>query len=70
MKTKLLKRTIAIILLITLMMFQISDLTNYVVKAVYEELEAQETKIENTNVTFDVFYAGEKTHSVLICYHL
>ena len=63
MKTKFLNKTIAIFLLINLIMLQFGSLTNYVVKAVYEELEEQNTKIQNTNVTFDVVYADDNTHS-------
>lgn len=63
MKARFLNKTIAIFLLINLIMLQFGSLTNYVVKALYEELEEQDTKIQNTNVTFDVFYADDNTHS-------
>ena len=55
-------KAIAIILLMTLTMFQVLNAICGVVLAVYEELEAQETKISNTNVSFDVYYADTKQH--------
>ncbi len=60
---EILKKVMAITLLMTLTMFQFLYATTGVVQAVYEELENQNAKIENTNVSFNVYYKEEGTHS-------
>ena len=62
MQIKMPNKAIAIILLMTLTMFQILNAITGIVQAVYEELETQETKISNTNVSFDVYYADTEQH--------
>ena len=52
---EILKKVMAITLLMTLTMFQFLYATTGVVQAVYEELENQNAKIENTNVSFNVY---------------
>ena len=78
MRAKFFKKVLVMVLLTTLITIQFSSLINYVVTAVYEDLENQQTAIENTNIMFDVFYSSgvseagdvssigdtdEKTHS-------
>ncbi len=62
MRGKAFKRILAISLLTAMLSFQFLYATIGVVKAVYEELENQVTKIEDTNVSFDVYYKDTNTH--------
>lgn len=62
MKNQTLKKLLALVILITLVMFQIVYAMVGVVEAVYEELEAQGIETNNENISFDAFLKdGENT---------
>ena len=56
----LFKKILAIFLLMSLTMIQCLYVMTGIVTAVYEELDSQNTNIENTNVYFDVYYEDGK----------
>ena len=56
----LFKKILAIFLLMSLTMIQCLYVMTGIVTAVYEDLDSQNTNIENTNVYFDVYYEDGK----------